>query len=62
MCEEELAGVLRRKGGEGLRVLWAVTLAGKPHIGHVLSLLKIADLLEAGCEVRGVGMWWWWLW
>lgn len=34
-----------------LKVYWGTSPTGKPHIGYFLPLIKIAQLVKAGCEV-----------
>lgn len=34
-----------------LKIYWGTAPTGKPHLGYFVPLLKIADFLEAGCEV-----------
>ena len=47
---EELARRLRQ-GERPLHIYWGTATTGRPHIGYFLPLCKIADFLEAGCEV-----------
>ena len=35
-----------------LRVYWGTATTGRPHIGYFVPMTKIADFLQAGCEVR----------
>lgn len=39
------------KSGKTLKVYWGTSPTGKPHIGYFLPLVKIAQLVKAGCEV-----------
>lgn len=39
------------KSGKNLKVYWGTSPTGKPHIGYFLPLIKIAQLVKAGCEV-----------
>ena len=39
------------KSGKTLKVYWGTSPTGKPHIGYFLPLIKIAQLVKAGCEV-----------
>jgi len=39
------------KSGNALKVYWGTSPTGKPHIGYFLPLIKIAQLVKAGCEV-----------
>ncbi|KAI8846203.1 tyrosyl-tRNA synthetase [Chytridium lagenaria] len=34
-----------------LKVYWGTATTGKPHIGYFVPMTKIADFLQAGCEV-----------
>ena len=47
--EEELDEKI--KSGKTLKVYWGTSPTGKPHIGYFLPLVKIAQLVKAGCEV-----------
>lgn len=39
------------KSGKSLKVYWGTSPTGKPHIGYFLPLIKIAQLVKAGCEI-----------
>lgn len=39
------------KSGNPLKVYWGTSPTGKPHIGYFLPLIKIAQLVKAGCEI-----------
>jgi tyrosyl-tRNA synthetase len=39
------------KSGKTLKIYWGTSPTGKPHIGYFLPLIKIAQLVKAGCEV-----------
>jgi len=47
---EEMTQLLQGKE-RPLKIYWGTATTGKPHIGYFLPLCKIADFLEAGCEV-----------
>ena len=47
--ENEL--VEKLQSGKPLKVYWGTSPTGKPHIGYFLPLIKIAQLVKAGCEV-----------
>lgn len=47
--EEEL--IKKLKSGKSLKIYWGTSPTGKPHIGYFLPLIKIAQLIKAGCEV-----------
>ena len=34
-----------------LNVYWGTATTGKPHVGYFVPMMKIADLLRAGCHV-----------
>ena len=46
---EELRRIV--DGGGALKVYWGTAPTGRPHVGYFVPMCKIADLLEAGCEV-----------
>lgn len=46
--EEELPELLSK--GQ-FKIYWGTAPTGKPHLGYFVPLMKIADFLEAGCEV-----------
>ncbi|KAI5185226.1 tyrosyl-tRNA synthetase [Nematocida homosporus] len=46
--QEELKKILAQRD---LKVYWGTATTGKPHIGYLVPMLKIADFLAAGCEV-----------
>lgn len=35
-----------------LKIYWGTATTGKPHIAYFVPMIKIADFLKAGCEVR----------
>jgi tyrosyl-tRNA synthetase len=37
--------------GEPLKVYWGTAPTGKPHLGYLIPMIKIAQLVKAGCEV-----------
>lgn len=39
------------KSNKPLKVYWGTSPTGKPHIGYFLPLIKIAQLVKAGCEI-----------
>ena len=39
------------KSNHTLRVYWGTSPTGKPHIGYLVPIIKIAHLLKAGCKV-----------
>ena len=47
--EKELLAKL--KLGEKLKIYWGTSPTGKPHIGYLVPLVKIAHFLKAGCDV-----------
>ncbi len=46
--EDNIKEILKTRD---LKVYWGTAPTGKPHFGYFVPILKIADLLEAGCEV-----------
>lgn len=46
--DEDLQKVLAERD---LRVYWGTATTGRPHIGYFVPMTKIADFLQAGCEV-----------
>lgn len=46
--DEKLKEVLKKRD---LKVYWGTAPTGKPHLGYFVPMIKIADLLEAGCHV-----------
>ena len=56
--KENLAEIIGEKeldekilSGKPLKIYWGTSPTGKPHIGYFLPLIKIAQLVKAGCEV-----------
>ena len=46
--EEKLKEIIKKKD---LKVYWGTAPTGKPHVGYFVPILKIGDLLKAGCHV-----------
>ncbi len=46
--EEELKELLKTRD---LKIYWGTAPTGKPHIGYMIGMFKIRDLLNAGCDV-----------
>ena len=46
---EQLDEILKERD---LKVYWGTATTGKPHVGYFVPIMKIADLLDAGCEVK----------
>jgi len=46
--DKRLGEILRERD---LRILWGVATTGKPHIGYLIAMSKIADFIKAGCDV-----------
>lgn len=46
---ERLKTILQERD---LRVYWGTAPTGRPHIAYFVPILKMADFLMAGCEVR----------
>ena len=58
LIKENLAEIIGEKeldekilSGNTLKVYWGTSPTGKPHIGYFLPLIKISQLVKAGCEV-----------
>jgi len=47
--EEELKELLKNRD---LKVYWGTAPTGKPHVGYMIGMFKIRDLLNAGCDVK----------
>lgn len=41
-----------QKNERPLRIYWGTATTGKPHCGYFVPMLKIAEFLAAGCEVK----------
>jgi tyrosyl-tRNA synthetase len=55
---DNLAEVIGRKeleekvrSGKPLKVYWGTAPTGKPHLGYLIPMIKIAQLIKAGCEL-----------
>lgn len=48
--EEELKGKI--KSGREISIYWGTAPTGKPHVGYMFPMLKVADLLQAGFKVK----------
>ena len=46
--EEKMREILKKRD---LKLYWGTATTGKPHIGYFVPIMKLADFLEAGCEV-----------
>ncbi|KAJ2643311.1 Tyrosine--tRNA ligase cytoplasmic, partial [Coemansia sp. RSA 1694] len=46
--EEEMKAIL---GERDIKLYWGTAPTGRPHIGYFVSMVKIADFLQAGCHV-----------
>jgi len=46
--EDVLEKILEKRN---IKVYWGTATTGKPHIGYFVPIMKICDLLNAGCEV-----------
>ena len=47
--EDELKEILTKRN---LKVYLGAAPTGKPHFGHFIPMMKLADFLKAGCEVK----------
>ena len=48
----EIIDEIVNKDERPLRVYWGTATTGKPHCGYFVPMLKIAEFLAAGCEVK----------
>ena len=46
--EDKMRGILKQRD---LKLYWGTATTGRPHLGYFVPIMKIADFLEAGCEV-----------
>ncbi|CAL1284263.1 unnamed protein product [Larinioides sclopetarius] len=46
--EEKLVEILKERD---VKIYWGTATTGKPHVAYFVPMSKIADFLEAGCEV-----------
>lgn len=46
--QEDLVPILKERE---VKIYWGTAPTGKPHLGYFVPLMKIADFLQAGCEV-----------
>lgn len=46
--EDKLKEILKERD---IKVYWGTAPTGRPHLGYFVPMLKIADMLEAGCHV-----------
>lgn len=46
----EIIGEKELEGKEVLNVYWGTAPTGKPHIGYLIPLVKIAEMVKAGCN------------
>ncbi len=46
--EEKIKDILNERD---VKIYWGTAPTGKPHVGYLVPILKIADFLKAGCEV-----------
>ena len=46
--EEKIKEIVKKRD---LKVYWGTAPTGRPHLGYFVPMLKIGDLLKAGCEV-----------
>ncbi|GIY03023.1 tyrosine--tRNA ligase, cytoplasmic [Caerostris extrusa] len=46
--EDKLVEILKERD---VKVYWGTATTGKPHVAYFVPMSKIADFLEAGCEV-----------
>lgn len=48
----EIIEEVLKKNERPLRIYWGTATTGKPHCGYFVPMLKIAEFLAAGCEVK----------
>ncbi|KJX94994.1 tyrosyl-trna synthetase like protein [Zymoseptoria brevis] len=48
----EIIEEVLNKGERPLKIYWGTATTGKPHCGYFVPMLKIAEFLAAGCEVK----------
>lgn len=48
----EIFEEILNKNERPLRIYWGTATTGKPHCGYFVPMLKIAEFLAAGCEVK----------
>ncbi|KAK5135713.1 hypothetical protein LTR08_004699 [Meristemomyces frigidus] len=48
----EIIEEILKKNERPLRIYWGTATTGKPHCGYFVPMLKIAEFLAAGCEVK----------
>lgn len=46
--EEKMISILKERD---LKIYWGTATTGRPHIAYFVPMSKIADFLNAGCEV-----------
>ena len=46
--EDKIAEVIKQRD---LKIYWGTATTGKPHLGYLVPIFKIADFLKAGCQV-----------
>lgn len=46
--DDKLKKILRKRD---LKVYWGTAPTGKPHLGYFVPMMKIADMLKAGCHI-----------
>ena len=49
--ETQLKLLLKNSSSEPV-IYWGTAPTGKIHIGYFMAMLKIADIIEAGCKVK----------
>ena len=47
--EDKLVEIVKERD---VKIYWGTATTGKPHIAYFVPMSKVADFLEAGCEVR----------
>lgn len=49
--EEEIVKILNERD---LKLYWGTAPTGRPHVGYFVPMMKIADFLQAGCQVSSL--------
>ena len=48
LSNEKLENILRERN---LKIYWGTAITGRPHVAYFLPICKIADFLQADCDV-----------
>ena len=47
--QDKIEAIIKERS---LKVYWGTATTGKPHVAYFVPMTKIADFLQAGCEVK----------